>query len=249
MSSETSAINEVAAPERRGASRRRGGRGRAERGRSYTSVASFYEAVANLYSCGQIAAAKRAQLREMRPGDRVLYAGVGAGEDAVDAARLGARLTCLDLSSAMLSRLEARLAGAGQSAEIVCSNAFQHHRPGYYDVVCANFFLNCLSEAAMHDMLAHLATLLRPGGKLLIADLALPQGRFFYRCLQRVYSRVANVIFWVIGLVPLHPIYDYRRHLATVGLKYADAQPFRLLGLGPIAYESLTALRCDSFAL
>ncbi|HEV3004253.1 MAG TPA: class I SAM-dependent methyltransferase [Pirellulales bacterium] len=179
----------------------------------------------------------------MQPGDRVLYAGVGAGEDAVDAARLGARLTCLDLSSAMLTRLEARLNGAGHAAEVVCGNVFDHRRTGYYDVVCANFLLNCLSEAAMRDMVAHLATLVRPGGKLLIADLALPQGGLFSRCAQRAYSRVANVIFWALGLVPLHPIYDYRRHFANAGLKCADARSFRLLGFGPVAYESLTAIR------
>ncbi|MGH7139574.1 MAG: class I SAM-dependent methyltransferase, partial [Pirellulales bacterium] len=163
-------------------SRRR--RASADRGRSYTTVASFYEGVANLYSGGLIAAAKRAQLPHVRSGDRVLYVGVGAGEDAIEAAHLAARLTCLDLSSVMLTRLEERLRRSGHAAEIVCGNAFDHHRPAYYDVICANFFLNCLSEPAMRDMLAHLATLLRPGGKLLIADLALPQGALFSRWFQ-----------------------------------------------------------------
>ncbi|HVA44762.1 MAG TPA: class I SAM-dependent methyltransferase [Pirellulales bacterium] len=226
--------------------RRRTRKGHAERGRSYTRVAAFYEAVANVYSAGQIAAAKRAQLGAMRPGDRVLYVGVGAGEDAVEAARLGARLTCLDLSSAMLSRLEARLGGEGHSAEIVCGNAFDHHRPGHYDVVTANFVLNCLNGPSMRAMLAHLATQVRPGGKLLIADLALPQGNVISRRLQRAYSRLANVIFWAAGLVPLHPIYDYRRHLAECGLQLAGSEAFRLLSIGPIAYETLTAVRAPA---
>lgn len=225
------------------APRRRRRRAGADRGRSYTSVASFYEAVASFYSVGRIAAAKRAQLAEMRPGDRVLYVGVGAGEDAVEAARLGAHLTCLDLSSAMLSRLEERLTRAGYAAEIVCGNAFDHHRPAYYDVVCANFLLNCLSEPAMRDLLAHLATLLRPGGKLFIADLALPQGGLPARTFQRCYARLANVIFWTLGLVTLHPIYDYRRHVAALGLHAVDARPFRLWRFGPIAYESLMIVR------
>jgi hypothetical protein len=82
----------------------------------------------------------------------------------------------------------------------------------------------------------------RPGGKVLIADLALPQGGALSRCAQRAYSRAANVIFWALGLVPLHPIYDYRRHFADSGLEFANARSFRILGFGPVAYESLTAI-------
>jgi ubiquinone/menaquinone biosynthesis C-methylase UbiE len=243
MSSDTSAINtpSLVAPRGRFAGRRRSRRRHAGRGRSYTAVAPFYDVLANLYSGGQIAAAKRAQLHDMRPGDRILYAGVGSGDDAVAAARLGARLTCLDLSSVMLSRLDARLSAAGQSAEIVCGNAFEHDRPGYYDVVCANFLLNCLSESAARDLLAHLATMLRPGGKLLIADLAVPQGCLIARYVQRGYARMANLIFWALGLAPLHGIYDYRAQFSASGLQYAGAQSFRLFAVGPIAYESLTA--------
>lgn len=214
-----------------------------DRGRSYTRVASFYERLGHLYSGGQIAAAKRSQLWQMRPGDRVLYAGVGAGEDAAAAAQLGAAVTCLDLSSTMLAILDRRLAAAGQSAELICGNAFDHARPGYYDVICANFFLNCLNEPAMCEMLRHLATLLRPDGKLLVADLAIPQGGRLARCLQRGYSRAANVIFWSLGLAPLHANFDYRRHFAAAGLHCVNERLFRLCGVGPVAYASLTAVR------
>ncbi|HWB11362.1 MAG TPA: methyltransferase domain-containing protein [Pirellulales bacterium] len=238
MTTETSAPR-LLGP-RRIPSRRARGR-HADRGRSYTAVASFYEGLAACYSGGQIAAAKRAQLAEMRPADRVLYVGVGAGEDAIEAARLGVQLTCLDLSSAMLARLEARLGDT--RAEIICGNAFDHHRPGYYDVVTANFFLNCLSEPCMREMLAHLSTLLRPGGKLLIADLAFPQGSFPARLAQRAYSRFANVSFRMLGLVSLHPIYDYRRALAACHFPHVHSTSFRLFGFGPIAYETLTAVR------
>jgi demethylmenaquinone methyltransferase/2-methoxy-6-polyprenyl-1,4-benzoquinol methylase len=240
MSSETRAVDRPATVKK--SSRRRARRRYADRGRSYTAVAAIYETLAACYSGGQIAAAKRAQLAEMQSGDRVLYVGVGAGEDAVEAARLGVRLTCLDLSSAMLTHLEARL-GPDAQAEIICGNAFDHTRPGYYDVVTANFFLNAFSEPAMREMLAHLAGLLRPGGKLLIADLALPQGNVVARMAQRAYSRFANVAFRAFGLVPLHPIYDYRSLFAACHLDCVRSASFRLCGFGPVAYETLTAVR------
>lgn len=236
-------ISELIVQRRFRLARRRARRGWADRGRSYTRVASFYEAVAAIYSGGQIAAAKRAQLREIKSGDRVLYVGVGAGEDAVEAARLGARLTCIDLSSAMLTRLEERFNAAGLSAEIICGNAFDHFRAEGYDVVTANFVLNCLTEPAMRELLGHLARLVRPGGKLLIADLALPQGNVLARWLHRAYSRLANVIFWTAGLVPLHPIYDYRRDLPASGLHLVGGETFHLFGMGPVAFETLTAIR------
>jgi ubiquinone/menaquinone biosynthesis C-methylase UbiE len=239
MTSETTSAPHSTAARR--SSSRRTRRRHADRGRSYTAVASIYETLAACYSAGRIAAAKRAQLAEMRPGDQVLYVGVGAGEDAAQAARLGVRLTCIDLSSAMLARLEAKL--GDRHAEIICGNAFDHHRTGYYDVVTANFLLNCLSEPVMNQMLAHLSTLLRPGGKLLIADLALPQGIFLARMAQRAYGRFANLAFRMLGLAPLHAIYDYRRALADCHLRCVRSVSFRLFGFGPVAYETLTAVR------
>ena len=61
----------------------------------YGEVASFYEELADLYSRGRIAASKRSQLVHLAPGDRVLYVGVGRGEDALEAARKGVRVTAV----------------------------------------------------------------------------------------------------------------------------------------------------------
>jgi ubiquinone/menaquinone biosynthesis C-methylase UbiE len=61
-----------------------------------------------VYSGGQIYAAKASQLVPMRSGDRVLYAGVGPGEDAALAERLGAKVTCIDVAPKMLQKVESR---------------------------------------------------------------------------------------------------------------------------------------------
>ena len=58
---------------------------------NYSSVARLYDALGYLYSGGQISAAKAAQIRYISAGDRVLYAGVGGGEDALLAARARAQ--------------------------------------------------------------------------------------------------------------------------------------------------------------
>jgi len=211
--------------------------------RSYGAVAWCYDEVAALYSLGSIAAAKRSQLQELRPGDRVLYAGVGRGSDALEAARRGAQVTALDVSPAMLRRLRRRLAGAAQQAELLCADLFEHRPASCYDAVAANFVLNVFDPHEMRRALLHLVSLLRPGGKLLIADFAPPQGGRFERALARAYYRPVNLAAWSLGLCALHPIYDYARPLESIGLQVLRRRGFRPARAVPVLYESLVARR------
>ena len=150
-----------------------------DRGKSYDRVAKLYDTAAHLYSGGQIRALKAAQIGELQPGQRILYAGVGDGEDAVLAANRQVTLTLLDLSQGMLDRAAAKFQAVDAEGciEVVCSDVLRHERPGHYDIVVANFFLNVVYRA--HDeeaVLARLATMLKPGGKLLIGDFSYPRG-------------------------------------------------------------------------
>ena len=211
--------------------------------RGFDRAAWFYEPLARLHSGGQIAAAKASQVELMNPGDKVLYVGVGGGEDALLAARRGVALTAIDLSAGMLRRAEAKLAREGLSAELIRGDARGHDRPGRYDVVTANFFLNCFAEPDMVAMLRHLASLVRPGGRLMIADVAVPRGGLPSRAFQRLHYGTGLWLFWTLGLVPWHPIYDYRRHLREAGLRVEEVRSFRLFKVGPPCYWSIAAVR------
>ena len=170
---------------------------------NYDAIAWIYDALGVIYSGGQIHAARNSQLNEMQPGDRVLYVGVGPGEDAVLAAHHVAQVTCLDLLVPMLSLTAARMQRHGVSAELLHGNVLEHNRHGYYDVVVANFFLNIFSQEQMQNMLAYLVTLVRPDGKLLISDFATPQGNPLARLLQAAYWGVTNLFYFLLGLWPL----------------------------------------------
>ena len=87
--------------------------------KNYDLVARVYDSLGMIYSGGQIHAAKNSQLDEMQAGDKVLYVGVGPGEDAVLAAQHGARVTCIDLSSQMLRQAETRMERHGCRAEFL----------------------------------------------------------------------------------------------------------------------------------
>ena len=75
----------------------------------------------------------------------------------------------------------------------------RHERPGHYDTVVANFFLNVFTEPMMEAVLARLATMLKPGGKLLIGDFSYPRGWITTRAMQRAYYYLSMFSFWLLG--------------------------------------------------
>jgi SAM-dependent methyltransferase len=215
----------------------------------YDRVAWCYQELAAAYSLGRVRAAKLSQLAELAAGSRVLYAGVGRGEDALQAARRGVVVTGLDCSAAMLRRFRRELQSRELEAEIVQADLFDHEAfdceaggPGY-DAVAANFVLNVFPVAQMRRLLAHLGSLVRPGGKLLIADFALPSGRPWERLCVRAYYRPVNLAAWALGLCALHPLYDYATELRALGFEIVARQGFRPFARGPALYESLVARR------
>ena len=212
----------------------------------FDRAAWFYDPLARLYSLGRIEAAKASQLELMNTGDRVLYVGVGGGTDAARAARKGVELTCIDLSARMLDRARARVHRGGHSGEFLRGDVLDHDRPGHYDVVAANFFLNCFERGAMRRMLRHLAGLVRPGGRLLIADVAVPEGNAVQRAVHRAYNGVGIALYWALGLVPLHPIYDYTRYFDEAGLALGSVRDFRVVPFGPVSFRSIEAVRKTS---
>jgi len=210
---------------------------------SYERVAGFYDVVARGYSLGCIPAVRALHLTALAKGDRVLYAGVGTGEEATQAAALGARVTAVDLSSRMLDRFGVRLERAGLQAELICQDVRLHGASGY-DLVVANFFLNVFDRAEMERVLAHLAARLRPGGELWIADFARPPRGLFRGAFARLYYRPVNLAAWLLGLCSLHPIYDYEPSLSSLGWECVDrlGVPLGFAG-GPVCYEALRARR------
>ena len=170
----------------------------------------------------------------------MLYLGVGA-EDAEMAARQTVQLTCLDISPGMLAQLERKLRSNNLEAELICGNALEHDRKGYYDTVVCNFFLNCFQEPDCIRMLAHAASLLKEDGKLLIADVAAPSGNALARSFSTAYIKTGMFFFWLQGMVSLHGIYDYRQYFKRSGLELVESTGFRLAGIGPLVYETIVA--------
>jgi demethylmenaquinone methyltransferase/2-methoxy-6-polyprenyl-1,4-benzoquinol methylase len=207
------------------------------RAKNYDRAAWFYEAAATAFSLGQIRAAKEFAVSVLEPGQRVIFLGAGTGEDALFAAQRGCQVTALDISQKMLARLQARLRQKNLQAEIVCQSAFDHERVGFYDACLANFFFNVFRRDDMLRMMRHSVSLLRPGGKLVIADVAQAKGNPLYKAFNVVYLKSAMFSYWLMGLVPLHRNYNYASYFPDVGLQLDHIEHFRLFPAGPIVYQ------------
>jgi len=211
-------------------------------GKAYDRLSALYDALSHLYSGGKIRALKAAQSAEMRPGDKILYAGVGTGEEAASVARSDVKVTILDISPLMLERAARRFQAAGiQNIEAICCDVRDHGRNAYYDIVVSNFFLNVFSESTMKEVMGHLARMAKPGGKVLIGDFSFPQGRWPQRAAQRMYYFVSMFSIWLFGGTTLHPIYDYPQCFPAVNLRIMSIRRFRVNALWPACVETITA--------
>lgn len=133
-------------------------------------------------NAGIVAEATRRFIREQDPlrkiageleldvfGTKALDAGTGAGYSAVSLARMGARVTAIDVSEKMLQQARALSEEYGTDIDFVKADASCTGLPkASFDLVVAKdlLFTCAQPQRVMHE----LASLIRPGGHLLLFD-------------------------------------------------------------------------------
>lgn len=115
---------------------------------------------------------------DVRPGEAVLDLGCGTGTLAVALARRcpGARVTGLDADPEVLARAAAKAAAAGCTVELVEGLSTALPFPdACFDVVLSSLFLHHLGRAEKRRALSEVVRVLKPHGRLHVADWGRPQ--------------------------------------------------------------------------
>ncbi|ABC31760.1 Methylase involved in ubiquinone/menaquinone biosynthesis [Hahella chejuensis KCTC 2396] len=202
----------------------------------YRLIGPVYDFLSALYSGKSIHQCKIGMITpdNVKPGDKILFAGVGHGKDAIHAAELGADVTVVDLSATMLSKFQDGLAASGKqhlNIRQVHSDIFKFNEAEQYDMVVANFFLNVFSESMMEEVLRHLIELAKPGAAIVVGDFAFPTGNIVSRAFKQAYWYVAVSLFWLMANNAMHNIYNYPEYMERQGLDIRNKKFFKLLNI------------------
>ena len=197
----------------------------------YKLVGPIYDWLSAVYSGKSIHHCKVAMLDKLKPGDKVLFAGVGHGMDAVPAAKLGAEVPVVDLSEPMLKNFQRNLDKEGVQVRIrqLHSDIMKVREFEKYDMVVANFFLNVFDEDMMNRVLEHLIRLGKPGAHVVVGDFAYPTGNILSRLVKKAYWYGAVLFFWAFAGNAVHKIYNYPESMQKLGLHVREKKHYRLL--------------------
>ncbi len=114
----------------------------------------------------------------VQPGQAVLDLGCGTGQISLPLASSGAQVLAIDVSPAMVDRLRTEAEGKGLSsieatAVPIEKLAFQ---PGSFDLIVSSYALHHLRDPDKARLVKAAYHWLRPGGRLVIADMMFGRG-------------------------------------------------------------------------
>jgi len=136
---------------------------------------------------------------QLHAGDLVVDVACGTGDLAALAAAAGARAIGVDFAPAMLAR------ACGRGAALVRGDAAALPlRPACADAVTCGFALRNVVE--IDAVLAEAGRVLRPGGRLVLLEIAAPHGAAL-RWLHRAYFH--RLVPFIGGLLAERPAYAY----------------------------------------
>ena len=197
----------------------------------YRIIGPLFDLATMIYSAGQIGRCRVAMHNHIKPDDKVLFAGVGQGADAVAAAERGAQVVVVDISKTMLNILSQRMSGRQYLYPIrqVHTDIFKFEEYNSFDIVFVNFFLNTFSRVVVLPLLEHLTRLAKTNGYVVISDFAPSSGRPIARVIQNTYWYIADTILSILANNALHPLYDYEEMLKGVGFTVEEVKYCPLL--------------------
>jgi len=185
----------------------------------------YYDWWIHLITFGRATLVRRAVLRYVQPGEAVLDVGCGTGTLAIAAARQGASVVGIDRSRPMLALAREKAARAGVQVDFRVGQAPILPVSGeLFDVATATFALSELSRDEALLTVRAMAEAVRPGGRVIIADEALPRHPLLW-----LFGELQRLLFGVIAFAVLQELAPTHRHPWPAMLEEAG------LVVGPVA--------------
>ena len=164
-------------------------------------------------------------LADLRPGDAVLDVGAGTATLLIQAAaRVGPEgsLAAVEPSPEMLAHARRKAQACGVT--IACEQGTAERLPypdAAFDVVLCTLVLHHLPEPRRGDALAEMRRVLRPGGRLVVADLDRPRSPL------RALTGALSLISAAHGFGSRHVVPDAHAALATHDFAQLRHEPYR----------------------
>lgn len=171
----------------------------------FDGIAPDYDRLNHLMSLGVDRCWRRRAIREIVTPDRpqqILDLACGTGDFSIEIARRmhpQSRIAGLDLSEGMLAVMRRKVAKAGLEGCISCEQGDSEAMPwpdGHFDRVTIAFGIRNFEhrEQALQEILR----VLKPGGRLVILELSVPENRILRGCYNLYFM---HFVPWIGGLV------------------------------------------------
>ena len=189
----------------------------------FDRLAPLYATLEAVSFGGLLQWCRTALLADAADARRALILGEGDGRylAAFLAANPAATVVVVDGSPAMVALARRWVAGRPGAADRVrwhVADARQFAPPDPpYDLVVTNFFLDCFPAGELEPLVAVLAASLSPGGRWIVGDFRLPDGRA-RRLAARAALAVMYAFFKVATRLPAGRLVDPRPALRASGL-------------------------------
>ena len=169
----------------------------------FATIADRYDFITVFLSFGRDRAWKRKLVREARiaSGDRVLDLACGTGDIAFEAARCGARVVGLDITTRMIELANAKSGARTASAHFLVGDMMAlPFDTAAIDVVTTGYGLRNVPNLA--DALDEIARVLRPGGRLLSLDFNRPRSPLIRSAYLAYLTVVGSALGWTLHRDP-----------------------------------------------